>query len=198
MKVMKTVNRIIAHSVFAITLTLSQTAIASTDKSSDTTSISEAVKLYAEAASMEMGSKKRAKLLDQSESILKKVIEKNPQSLEAHRKLMGIYLLKQDYTNGIRTMQDAITLSPEDPKLFITLAFLYEHSGALEYAMAMLDQALKLDPKQQLAIDYKVAIQKKMSKLNMDDAHEGKEVMGSNHGKLNLTEDAHPSAKTKK
>lgn len=195
---MKNIQRIIGHSVFMLMLAFSQTGSATTDKSGEAAGIPEAMKLYAQALPMEMGSEKRAQLLDQSESILKKAIEKNPQSLEAHRKLMGIYLLKQDYSNGIRTMQHAITLSPEDPKLFITLAFLYEHSGALEYAMAMLDQALKLDPKQQLAMDYKAAIHKKMEKLNMEDLHQGKSVMGTNHGNLNLSEDAHPSTDSKK
>jgi len=189
---------ILAHTVFALTLTLSQTAIASTDNSSETANISEAQKLYAEALPMEMGSEKRALLLNQSESILKAVIKKNPQSLEAHRKLMGIYLMKQDYSNGIRTMQNAINLSPRDPKLFVALAFLYEHSGALEYAMSMLDQALELDPNLKLAVDYKVSIQKKMAKLDMEDVHEGKNVMGANHGKLNLTEDARPATDSNK
>ncbi|WP_236860640.1 tetratricopeptide repeat protein [Candidatus Reidiella endopervernicosa] len=131
---------------------------------------------------MEVNSPKRAELLDQSAEILKKVIESNPQSLDAHRKLMGVYLLKQDYSNGIRTMQDAITLSPEDPKLFITLAFLYEHSGSFEYASAMLDQALALDPNHKLAKEYKIAIKQKIAQRNMDQLHEGKEIEGNPHG----------------
>ncbi|RDH89671.1 MAG: cytochrome C biogenesis protein [endosymbiont of Seepiophila jonesi] len=181
---MKTIYGIIAHTLFALTLVFSQTAAASAENPEKNAEISEAVKLYSQALPLEMDSPKKAELLDQSAAILKKVIANNPKSLEAHRKLMGVYVLKQDYSNGIRTMQDAITLSPEDPKLFISLAFLYEHSGALEYAMAMLDQALTLDPKQQLAMEYKVAIQKKIDALNMEDAHNGKSVMGANHGQL--------------
>ncbi|RDH88374.1 MAG: cytochrome C biogenesis protein [endosymbiont of Escarpia spicata] len=188
---MKTIYGIITHTLFALTLTLSQAATASAEDPKNNAEISEAVKLYSQALPLEMDSPKKAELLDQSAAILKKVIANNPKSLEAHRKLMGVYVLKQDYSNGIRTMQDAITLSPEDPKLFISLAFLYEHSGALEYAMAMLDQALTLDPKQQLAMEYKVAIQKKIDALNMEDAHNGKSVMGANHGQL-TGEAAHP------
>lgn len=187
---MKTIYGIIAHTLFALTLAFSQTAAASAENPEKNAEISEAVKLYSQALPLEMDSPKKAELLDQSAAILKKVIANNPQSLEAHRKLMGVYLLKQDYSNGIRTMQDAINLSPEDPKLFISLAFLYEHSGALEYALAMLDQALTLDPKQKIAMEYKVAIQKKMEKLNMEDAHKGKSVMGANHGQL--TEETAP------
>ncbi len=181
---MKTTYGIIAHVLFALTLTLSQAAAASAENTKNNAEIAEAMKLYSQALPLEMNSSEKAELLDQSAAILKKVIANDPQSLEAHRKLMGVYLLKQDYSNGIRTMQDAINLSPEDPKLFISLAFLYEHSGALEYAMAMLDQALTLDPKQKLAMEYKVAIQKKIDALKMEDAHQGKSVMGANHGQL--------------
>lgn len=193
---MKTIYGIIAHTVFALTLTLSQMATASTDNTEESAGIPEAMKLYSQALPLDMNSQKKAELLDQSESILQEVIKNDPKSLEAHRKLMGVYVLKQDYSNAIRTMQNAINLSPEDPKLFISLAFLYEHSGALEYAIAMLDQALVLDPKQKLAMDYKVSIQKKIDKMGMEDAHQGKSVMGANHG--NVTEPAHPSIEPKK
>ncbi|MBA1444951.1 MAG: hypothetical protein M3H12_10420 [Chromatiales bacterium] len=185
---MKTTYGIIAHVLFALTLTLSQTTATSAENTKNNAEIAEAMKLYSQALPLEMNSSEKAELLDQSAAILKQVIANDPQSLEAHRKLMGVYLLKQDYSNGIRTMQDAINLSPEDPKLFISLAFLYEHSGALEYAIAMLDQALVLDPKQKLAQDYKVTIQKKIEALNMEDAHKGESVMGANHGQL--TEEA--------
>ncbi|KRT55979.1 tetratricopeptide repeat protein [endosymbiont of Ridgeia piscesae] len=180
---MKTIYGIIAHTVFALTLTLSQTAAASADNTQENTGIHAAMKLYSQALPLDIDSPKRAELLDQSASILQNVIENNPESLEAHRKLMGVYLLKQDYSNGIRTMQSAITLSPEDPKLFITLAFLYEHSGAFEYAKAMLNQALALDPNQKIAKEYKIVIQQKIDALNMDQLHKGKKLMGANHGK---------------
>ncbi|WP_135621981.1 tetratricopeptide repeat protein [Solemya pervernicosa gill symbiont] len=179
---MKMINRFIAHALFALTLVFSQSGVASADKSTESAKISDAMTLYAQALPMEVNSPKRAELLDQSAEILKKVIESNPQSLDAHRKLMGVYLLKQDYSNGIRTMQDAITLSPEDPKLFITLAFLYEHSGSFEYASAMLDQALALDPNHKLAKEYKIAIKQKIAQRNMDQLHEGKEIEGNPHG----------------
>ena len=64
-------------------------------------------------------------------------------------------------------MQTAITLSPEDPKLFIALAVLYDHSGAYEYAIPMLDEALALDPNQQLAKEYKASIQQKIEMQNI-------------------------------
>ncbi len=194
---MKAIYKTIVPAILALTLALSQASIASAADTTETSSgISAAMELYVQALPMENDSPKRAELLDQSAEILKKVITKDPKSLDAHRKLMGVYLLQQDYTNGIRTMQDAITLSPEDPKLFITLAFLYEHSGALEYAIAMLDQALVLEPQQKLALQYKTAIQEKLDKLNTEDAHQGKNVMGTNHGQL--TDTTHSSAGSSK
>ena len=125
------------------------------------------MKLYAQATPMDQFDTKRAELLSQSESILLDVIAKNPASLDAHRKLMGVYLQMRDYPNAIKTMQAAITLSPEDPKLFIALAILYDHQGAYEYALAILDQALVLAPENQLALDYKISIQQKIESQNL-------------------------------
>jgi tetratricopeptide (TPR) repeat protein len=79
---------------------------------------------------------------------------------------MGVYLQMRDHSKAIQTMQTAITLSPEDPKLFIALAILYDHQGAYEYAVPILDEALALDPGNQLALDYKIAIQEKIEKQN--------------------------------
>lgn len=148
------------------------------------TRINEAYELYGKAVPLEINSPERSKLLDQSADILKEVIANNPKSMDAHRKLLGVYLLQQDYSNAIDITQEAITLSPEEPKLFITLAFLYEHSRAYEYALAMLDQALKLDPEQELAREYKLVIQEKIEALKLNELHGNKDIMGAAHGKV--------------
>ena len=150
----------------AVMLFFAQTGLAASEKEG----IEQAKQLYAQASPMDISSPERARILDEAAEILKNVINETPKSLDAHRKLMGVYLLKQDYSNAIRTMQSAITLSPEDPKLFISLAFLYEHSGALELAKGMLGQALKLDPDNKIAQDYKLVIQQKIDEFNA--AHE--------------------------
>jgi len=148
-----------------ITLTLSQPQAAALDSATPISSISDAARLYMEAVPLPTDSLKRVELLNKAEGILTKIIEGDPKSLEAYRKLLGVYLLKQDYTNSIRTVQEAITLSPNDPKLFITLAFLYEHSGEFEYAKAMLDEALNIAPDNKVAKDYKVVLEKKLKAL---------------------------------
>lgn len=172
-------HRFIRHLLIAAVLVISKASFA-TAQDSETARIEQAKILYAQAVPMEITSSKRADLLKQAEVILLKVIEDSPRSMDAHRKLMGVYLLQQDYSKSIRIMQDAITLSPEDPKLFISLAFLYEHSGSLEFAEAMLDQALKIDSENSLAKDYKVVIQQKIQ-LRNNDPHQGKEGMGNPH-----------------
>lgn len=145
--------------------------------------IQQAYALYGKAVPLEINSAERTELLNQSAEILKKVIADNPRSMDAHRKLLGVYLLQQDYNNAIDVMQDAITLSPEEPKLFVTLAFLYEHSGAYEYALAMLDQALTLDPDLELAKEYKSVIVKKVDALKLNQMHGNRDIMGTFHGK---------------
>ena len=163
---MKSSFKVIPQFVFVMVLTVASTATASTDQDTEAARIMEAMQLYAQATPMDQFDTKRAELLSQSESILLDVIAKNPASLDAHRKLMGVYLQMRDYRKAIQTMQNAITLSPEDPKLFIALAILYDHSGAYEYAIPMLDEALALDPNQQLAKEYKASIQQKIRMQN--------------------------------
>ena len=123
--------------------------------------------LYSEAAAMDRFSTEKTEMLGRAETILLDVVEKNPASLDAYRKLMGVYLQKRDYAKAIQAMQSAITLSPEDPKLFVALAILYDHQGAYEYALPILDEALTLDPNLQLAKDYRASIQQKIEMQNL-------------------------------
>jgi tetratricopeptide (TPR) repeat protein len=164
---MKLIFKVMPQFVFVMVLAVASAATASTDQNTEAARIVEAMKLYAQATPMDQFDAKRAELLSQSESILLDVIAENPASLDAHRKLMGVYLQMRVYRKAIQTMQIAITLSPEDPKLFIALAILYDHQGAYEYAVPMLDEALALDPNQQLAKDYKASIQQKIDMQNM-------------------------------
>ena len=164
---MKSISKIIPHIVLSVLLAVASAASATTNQDTEAGKISDAMKLYTQATPMDAQSSERADLLAEAESILLEVIANNPDSLDAHRKLMGVYLQMRNYPKAIQTMQDAITLSPEDPKLFIALAILYEHSGALEYANAILKEALALDPNLQLAKDYQASIQQKIEIQNI-------------------------------
>lgn len=164
---MKSISKIIPYLIFVSMLAVSSVTMSADKNDAEAARIIQAMELYAKATPMDQQSPERKELLDQSESILKDVIQKNPESLDAHRKLMGVYLQKRDYRNAILTMQAAITLSPEDPKLYIALAILYDHSGAYEYAIPILDEALELDSNNKLAQDYKVTIQKKIDQQRL-------------------------------
>jgi len=167
---MNVIYKLLKFSVVISVFIIMHSSAAASVPNDSSSGIEQAKKLYAQASPMAISSPERSRLLNEATEILKNVIKQNPKSLDAHRKLMGVYLLKQDYSNAIRTMQSAITLSPDDPKLFISLAFLYEHSGALELAKGMLGQALKLDPDNKIAQDYKLVIQQKIDQFNA--AHE--------------------------
>jgi tetratricopeptide (TPR) repeat protein len=159
---MKTMFAKIHLLLVSTVLALAPPAMASSAPLSEAQGISEAVQLYSEATTLQEDMTRKSELLGRAETILLKVIADNPESLDAHRKLMGVYLQMRDYSKAIRVMQTAISLSPEDPKLFVALAILYDHQGAYEYASAILDEALALDPQQQLAVDYKKSIQQKI------------------------------------
>jgi tetratricopeptide (TPR) repeat protein len=196
---MTLIYRFFRHFLIAAVLVISQASFA-TAQDSESARIEEAKKLYAQAVPMDLTSSKRTDLLKQAEAILLKVIEDNPESMDAHRKLMGVYLLQQNYSRSIRIMQDAITLSPEDPKLFISLAFLYEHSGSLEFSEAMIDQALKLDAENKIAKDYKVVIQQKIQMRN-NNPHQAEGGAGKPHSKMpadhgKATDDIKPATNT--
>jgi len=176
---MKLISKTMTHLVLFLLLSGASVAIASGNDQSEAARITEALELYAQATPMDVHAPDRAELLTRAESILTDVITKNPESLDAHRKLMGVYLQMRDYRKAVETMQSAISLSPEDPKLFIALAILYDHQGAYEYAVPVLDQALTLDPSSQMARDYKASIQQKieMQKLAMEPTPDPHQMM---------------------
>ena len=51
--------------------------------------------------------------------------------------------------------------------MFIALAILYDHLGAFDYALHIVDLALVLDPGNRLASDYKISIQQKIESQNL-------------------------------
>ncbi len=164
---MKSMFKLIAQIVFVASLTVATTATAATSPNTEADKIMQAMKLYSEAAAIDQFSAEKTEMLVRAETILLDVVKKNPASLDAYRKLMGVYLQKRDYAKAIQAMQSAITLSPEDPKLFVALAILYDHQGAYEYALPILEQALELDPNLQLAKDYKASMQQKIEMQNI-------------------------------
>ena len=170
---MKPISKIMPSFILILLLAIASVAMAKGNQTTEAARIITAMNLYSQAANMQVNTPEKTELLNRSESILSDVIEKNPQSLDAHRKLMGVYLQKRDYSKATQTLQNAISISAEDPKLFIALAILYEHQGAYEYALPVLEQALVLSPNNQLAQEYKTSIQQKidLQRLAIDSQH---------------------------
>lgn len=77
---------------------------------------------------------------------LRQQVSKNPQSSYAKSKL-GAFLLSQNKASeAIPYYQDAISLDPQQPKLFAALSIAYLHQSRYSMAKAMADEALRLAP----------------------------------------------------
>ncbi len=84
--------------------------------------------------------------LDQAAASYKSGIEKDPGSVDAHMKLAGLYIARQEYRAGVETFQQAIGISPDNANAFIGMAIGYLHMGDPELAHAALDEAVRIDP----------------------------------------------------
>ncbi|GAB6053585.1 hypothetical protein JCM17960_24050 [Magnetospira thiophila] len=83
---------------------------------------------------------------DQAEASFKAALKADPASLDAHLKLGGLYLSRQDYDTAIGHFQSAIGLDPSNGKLFAVLGMAYLHSNRTPLAQAALQEALRIDP----------------------------------------------------
>lgn len=88
----------------------------------------------------------KKKKLDRMETQLRELVISNPDSSQAKSRL-GAFLLSQNKAGeSIPFYQDAITLNPEEPKLFAALSVAYLHQSLYSMAKAMADEALRLAP----------------------------------------------------
>ncbi len=84
--------------------------------------------------------------LDQAEASYRGALEQDPASVDAHMKLAGLYIARQQYKAGVETFQHAIGLNPDNANAFIGMAIGYLHMGDPELAHAALEEALRIDP----------------------------------------------------
>ena len=84
--------------------------------------------------------------LDQAEASYRGAIEQEPRSVDAHMKLAGLHIARQQYKAGVETFQQAIGLNPDNANAFIGMAIGYLHMGDPELAQAALEEALRIDP----------------------------------------------------
>lgn len=84
--------------------------------------------------------------MEQAEKDFRKAIELNPDSAQAHAVLAGLLQTLNRGTEAIDEYQTAITLDPENPRLYIALSISYLHQQSYGMAQAVANEALRLDP----------------------------------------------------
>ena len=107
------------------------------------------------------------------EKTLKQQAADRPGDADARARLAGFYLSSNQTVLAIEAYQDAITLRPDDPRLFLGLAIAYLHAGHHAMARAMTEQALQLDPHLNNAAKLREYIDRKQAALRLHDQHAG-------------------------
>ena len=85
--------------------------------------------------------------LDQAQASYMSALEKEPRSVDAHMKLAGMYIARQQYRAAVETFQQAIGIKPDNADAFIGMAIGYLHLGDPALAYAALEEAARIDPK---------------------------------------------------
>lgn len=122
------------------------------------------------------GQGSEAALTEQQQAVektLKQQVADRPGDADARARLAGFYLSTNQAAPAIEAYQDAITLRPEDPRLFLGLAIAYLHAGHHSMARAMTEQALQLDPHLNNAAKLREYIDRKQAAMRLHDQHAG-------------------------
>ncbi len=84
--------------------------------------------------------------LDRAAASYRSAIEQDASSVDAHMKLAGLQIARQEYRAGVETFQQAISLNPDNANAFIGMAIGYLHLGDHALAYAALEEALRIEP----------------------------------------------------
>jgi len=84
--------------------------------------------------------------MEQAEKHFRKAIQINPDSSQAHAVLAGLLQTMNRGREAIDEYQTAITLDPENPRLYVALSISYLHQQRYGMAQAVANEALRLDP----------------------------------------------------
>ena len=95
--------------------------------------------------------------LDEALDTLQLAVNKAPDSSLAYTRLGGVRLLRQEYTDGIKDFQQAISLDQTNAVAFIGMSVAYLHMSQYSLARAALDEAVRIDPSRKPEIDKVVA-----------------------------------------
>jgi Tfp pilus assembly protein PilF len=91
--------------------------------------------------------------LDKAQQLYESAVKADPSSVEAHMKLAGLLLSRNDFNASIKEYQRLIGLDSKNAKAWIGLGIAYLHGGDKSMTRAAWEEALRLDPsrKDQLA-----------------------------------------------
>lgn len=126
--------------------------------------------------------------LKNMESELRKTADDNPDSVNAKIRLAG-FLMSQNRTGeSIPFFQEAITLTPDNPKLFASISVAYLHQAKYGMAKAMADEALRLSPDMAQAKKLNKYIEAKQNVIEMAEQTPVSETMTPNDNLHNKVE----------
>ncbi|MEI7613597.1 MAG: tetratricopeptide repeat protein [Betaproteobacteria bacterium] len=84
--------------------------------------------------------------LDNARKSFEKAVADNPRSVEAHMKLGGLMLSRQQYSDAIQTYQKTISLDGNNARAWIGLGMAYLHIGNKELSRAAFNEAIRIEP----------------------------------------------------
>ncbi len=126
--------------------------------------------------------------LKDMESQLRKTAMESPESVNAKVRLAG-FLMSQNRTGeSIPLFQEAITLTPDNPKLFASLSVAYLHQSEYGMAKVMADEALRLSPEMAQAKKLNEYIEAKQNVIEIAEKTSVKETIAPNDNLHNKVE----------
>ena len=87
--------------------------------------------------------------LDQAQKSFEQAVQAEPTSVNAHMKLAGLQLSRQEFKASIATYQRAIGLDANNARAWLGLGFAYLHTGQNGLSMAAFNEAIRVDPRNQ-------------------------------------------------
>ena len=84
--------------------------------------------------------------LDAAQKLFETALANEPRSVDAHMKLAGLQLSRQDFKGCIETYQHVIGLDTNNARAWLGLGFSYLHTGKSSLSMAAFNEAIRIDP----------------------------------------------------
>jgi Flp pilus assembly protein TadD len=91
--------------------------------------------------------------LDQALKLYAQAVKVDAGSTEAHMRLAGLHLARQDFGAGIQEFKRAIALDPKNARAWVGLGIASLHGGNNNLARAALNEAIRLEPARKAQLD---------------------------------------------